>query len=55
MPVRGTNFIFSCSTRHLTRSLRSLKRTLKDKIRIHARAYNILYILSLAFIKIDAL
>ena len=44
-----TNFIFSCSTRYLTRSLPSpvryrVSRTLEDKIHIHAQACNILYI-----------
>ena len=40
------NFIFSCSTRYLTRSLRSLVRYRVDhsKIHIHARVCNILYL-----------
>jgi len=43
----GYEFIFSCSTRYLTHSLRSLVHSswpLEDKIHIHTRACNILYI-----------
>ena len=47
MPASGYEFYILCSTRHLTRLLRSLVRyrvlTLEDKIRIHTRACNILY------------
>ena len=44
-PLVDMNFIFSCSTRYLTRSLLSLVRYREDKIHIHAQACNILYIL----------
>ena len=37
-PLVDMNFIFSCPTRHLS------SRTLEDKIHIHARSCNILYV-----------
>ena len=45
------NFIFSCSTRYLPRSLiREISRwPLEDKIHIHARACNIFYLFSTDF------
>ena len=42
-PLVDMNFIFSCSTLYLTREISSW--TLEDKIHIHARPCNILYIL----------
>ena len=38
------NFIFSCSTRYLTRRREISNWPLEDKIHIHARACNILYV-----------